>query len=253
MLLLATPFYLFSCKTTEKTRNYLENVTRDTVINDVKVPELRFQKDDLLSIQIYSLSTERKVDELYNLPATGAAATGTASTGGYLVDRFGDIEHHRLGTIHAEGLTKQELAAEIKKRLTEPVELLSNPTVIIRLMNFRVTVLGEVGHSGSVTVPGETMTILEAIGLSGDFTQYGKKHTVRVSRTINGKRELGTIDLSSRDLFNSPYYNLAQNDIIFVEPTKQKARQTDQQVVAQRISLVLGLITAAAFIYNIFK
>jgi Periplasmic protein involved in polysaccharide export len=257
LFLLAIPFYLFSCKPLERTPNYLEKASADTIgLNTVTIPEWRIQKNDLLSIQIHSLATLPEIDELYNLPSAGSGGSATgngATTGGYLVDLDGNLQHHRLGTIHAEGLTKQELAVEIKKRLTEPVELLKDPTVIIRLLNFRVTALGEVGKSGTVTVPGERMTILEAIGLSGDVTEFGKKNTIKVAREIDGKREIGSIDLSSVDMFKSPYFNLAQNDVIFVEPTKQKARQRDQQVVQQRVSLTLGLITAAAVIYNIFK
>ncbi len=259
LLLLAIPFYLFSCKTTEKLPLYLENATVDTTgQKEVKIPQLRFQKNDLLSIQIYSLSLKPEVSDLiFNQPSviSGGQMGGgaTASTAGYLVDLNGNIIHHRLGQFHVEGLTKDELAAEIKKRLTEPVEQLTDPTVIIRLMNFKVTVLGEVNKPGQVVVPGERLTIFEAIGLSGDFTQYGKKNTVKVSREIDGKRQLSMIDLSSKDVFDSPYYNLSQNDIVFVEPSKQRARQQDQQVVSQRISIALGVITAAAFIYNIFK
>jgi len=114
-------------------------------------------------------------------------------------------------------------------------------------------VLGQVGHEGLLNFPGERLTILEAIGMAGGITDYGKKEDVRISREINGKREMGIIDLSSKDLFESPYYNMMQNDIVFVEPTSQKAKQADQSLVLQRISLALSLITAAAFIYNIFK
>jgi polysaccharide export outer membrane protein len=102
-------------------------------------------------------------------------------------------------------------------------------------------------------VASERLTILEALGLSGDFTKFGKKYTVRVVREIDGKREIGTIDLTSVKLFESPYYNLKQNDIVFVEATKQKQKQDEQSIVAQRVTFALSLITAAAFIYNIFQ
>jgi polysaccharide biosynthesis/export protein len=258
LLLLLISVYLFSCKSTQKLPNYVEdlNVTDTTGKGDVTYTELRIQKNDLLSIQIYSLATKREADELYNLSTTAAGVTSgsnTASTTGFLVDMNGNIEHPRLGTIHAEGLTKQELANEIKQRLTVPVELLKDPTVIIRLLNFRVTILGEVGSPGSITVPGEKITILEAIGLAGDFTMHGRKNTLKITREINGKRQHGTIDLSSKSLYDSPYYNLVQNDVVFVEPSKHKAKMVEQQVVTQRITMALSLITAAAFIYNIFK
>ncbi|MBI5857865.1 MAG: polysaccharide biosynthesis/export family protein [Sphingobacteriales bacterium] len=250
LLLAVTAIYCVSCSTQKRVPYYLENVVDTSGKEEVKVPELRFQKNDLLSIQVYSKSTLPEVsDAIYNLPS--GSATGGAT--GFLIDAFGNIEYPRLGAIHAEGLTKQELASEIKKRLTQPVELLKDPTVIIRFLNFRVTMLGEVARIGSVTVPGERLTILEAIGVAGGITDYGKKNTVKVIRETNGKREIGYIDLSSKDLFNSPYYNLVQNDVILVEPTKQRAKQAEQSLVAQRITFALSLITSAAFIYNIFK
>jgi polysaccharide biosynthesis/export protein len=257
--LLALPILFFSCKPMEKTGNYLEDVSSDTSGTMVTVPDLRIQKGDMLTIQIFSHSTRPEIDELYNPPIGAGASTGTtggagtATGGGYLVDNNGMIEHPRLGIFHAEGLTKHELAAEVKKRLLEPVELLRNPTVIVRFSNLKVTVVGEVTSPGTISVASERLTILEALGLSGDFTKFGKKHTVRVVREMDGKREIGTIDLTSVKLFESPYYNLKQNDIVFVEATKQKQKQDEQSIVAQRVTFALSLITAAAFIYNIFQ
>jgi polysaccharide export outer membrane protein len=254
LLLLALPVYFISCGTQHKLPNYLENAVDTSGKGEVKFPELLIQKNDLLSIQVYSVSTQpEKSDILYNLPSSAASSGPGTSAGGFLVDANGNIEYPRLGSFHAEGLTKQELAAQIKKKLTEPVELLKDPTVIIRFLNYKVTVIGQVGHEGVVTVPGERLTILEAVGLAGGITDYGKKEKIKIIREINGKREIGMIDLSSKDLFESPYYNLMQNDVVIVEPTSQKAKQTDQTLAAQRISLALGIITSLAFIYNIFK
>ena len=253
LLLLALPFYFISCGTQHKLPNYLENAVDTSGKGEIKYPELIIQKNDLLSIQVYSVSTQpEKSDILYNLP-TSNASSGPGTSGGFLVDANGNIEYPRLGSFHAEGLTKQELAAQIKKKLTEPVELLKDPTVIIRFLNYKVTVIGQVGHEGVVNVPGERLTIFEAVGLAGGITDYGKKDKVRIIREINGKREMGIIDLSSKDLFESPYYNLMQNDVVIVEPTSQKAKQTDQALVAQRITIAIGIITSAAFIYNVFK
>lgn len=253
LFLLAFPLYFFSCKPMQKIPAYLENVTDSTGKGEVKVPDLKIQKNDLLSIQILSLSTRPDLsDAIYNQPsAAPGAASGGASTTGYLVDNQGNIEHHRLGTIHAEGLTKQQLAAEIRKRLTEPVELLKNPTVIIRFLNFRVLVLGQVGKEGPVTVPGERLTILEAVGLAGGIPDYGKKEGVKVIREVDGKRETGVVDLTSSKLFESPYYNLMQNDVVVVEPSKQKYKEQEQSKNFQKISMAMTLVTSAAIIYNI--
>lgn len=257
-LLLAIPLYFFSCTPQQKLPNYLED-SRDTTRQDyIKYPELRIQKGDLLAIQIYSMATDPKIDQLYNLPVqyTGVGPTvgqGTTS-GGFIVDAQGNIEHFRreIGTIKAEGKTKKELAAEIKKRLTEPVEILTNPTVVIRFLNYQVSVMGEVAKPGTILVPGERITILQAIGLAGDITQYGRKNTVKVIRDVDGKWETGTIDLSSKSLFDSPYYNLLQNDVVVVEAGKIKARSAEQAIVAQKVSVALTIATVAASLANIF-
>lgn len=247
-LVIVLPLYLISCKPVQQLPYYLDNVNDSTGKGEVKVPELRIQKNDLLSIQISSLSTKPEVsDAIYN-----QVSTPGSTSAGYLVDGQGNIEHHRLGVIHAEGLTKQELAAEIKKRLTVPVELLKDPTVIIRFMNFKVTVLGQVGQQGPVTVPGERLTVLEAIGLAGGITDYGKKDKVKVVREINGQRETGIIDLSSKEIFDSPYYNLVQNDLLIVGETNEKMKDAQQAKVMQRISFAFTIVTVAATLTNIF-
>jgi polysaccharide export outer membrane protein len=246
------PVYLISCGTSKKAPPpfYLDK-TQDTTIkkSTTKPGELRIRKNDQLSIQVMSLSNDPKADLLYNLPTS----EGGGATSGFLVDGDGNIEYPRLGTIHAEGMTKKELATEIKKRLTEPVELLRSPTVIIRFLNYKITVLGYVGREGMLDVPGEKINIIQAIGLAGGITEFGRKDKVKVTRETEEEIQIGYVDLSSDSLFHSPYYYLVQNDVITVEPTKAKTRQADQSQVAQRISMALGIITSAAFIYNIFK
>lgn len=254
--LIVFPICFISCGTQQRLPNYIENATDSTINKEVKVPELKIQKNDLLSIQVYSESTvPEKSDILYNLPNLGnsSGAQSSSATSGFLVDGDGNIEYPRLGILHAEGLTKQQLADLIKQKINAKDTVLINPSVIIRLLNYKVTILGQVGKEGTITVPGEKINILEAVGLAGGVTDYGKKNSIKIVREVNGQREIGIVDLSSKDLFDSPYYNLVQNDIVIVEPTNQKARIADQTIVTQRISFALSVITAAAFIYNIFK
>jgi polysaccharide biosynthesis/export protein len=250
-LLLVIPVYLFSCRTQQKLPHYLENVNDSTVKGEVIIPELRFQKNDQIHIQISSLSTETKADEIFNQPMTGTGGQNTQLIG-YHVDMKGNIQHHRLGVFHVEGLTKNELAEQIKKRLTEPVVLLADPTVIIRYLNFRVVVLGEVSNSGTVNIPGERLTILEAVALAGGITDYGKKDNVKIHREVNGKSETGTINLTDKNIFESPYYNLVQNDVVIIEPTKQKRNDAEQARISQKIAFGFTLVTVAATIANIF-
>ncbi|MCW3118900.1 MAG: polysaccharide export protein [Chitinophagaceae bacterium] len=261
-ILVLFAIYFSSCGTQHKAPiNYIENA--DSAINTtVQLPEIKIQKSDLLSIQVYSSSLDPAVDAPYNLPGgsssgttTGAASAGAAtssSASGFLVDENGNIEYPRFGTLHVEGLTKNQLAELIKSKLTSPVELLKNPSVIIRFLNFKVTVLGEVAHPGPITIPTGHITILEAIGLAGDIPLTGKKNTVKILRETDGKREVGYVDLTSKEIFNSAYYNLLQNDVVFVEPTKTKVRQSDQATL-QRITTVLGIMTSLTLLYSIFK
>jgi polysaccharide export outer membrane protein len=256
--ILIFPLYIISCSTQQKIPNYIQNVTDTSGKGTLQTPVLRIQKDDLLSIQIYSTTTKSEVDAIYNLGTVsgGLSSQGgssSATSPGFLVDVDGNIHHPKLGVIHAEGLTREELANEIKKRLTEPVKLLEDPTVIIRFQNLKVTVIGEVNRQGVITIPSERITLLEAVGMAGGLTDYALKTSVKVIRETDGKREIGVVDLSSKQLFESPYYTLRQNDMVIVDPTPKKAKKTDQDLVIQRVSFGLSIVTAIALVYNIFK
>lgn len=251
-LFLALPLYLVSCATHKPIPNYLQQLNDTTIKKQVQVPELKIEKNDLLFIQVYSASVRPEADLPYNLPASVNSASATAATSGFLVDTKGNIEYPRLGTFHAEGLTKAELAEQITKKLTD-MAVLEKPAVVIRFQNLKITILGEVNTQGVMTIPGERVTILEAVGLAGGVTDYGLKNAVKVIRETDGQREVGVVDLSSKDLFESPYYNLKQNDVVLIDPTPRKAKKTDQDVTFQRISFGLTIVTTLALLYNIFK
>lgn len=244
-------FLLCSCKTQSiVTDNYLQysDTSVRTLLN---LAEPHIQKNDLLSIKVYSQSADPRVDIPYNLPepvTTGGASNPTQT--GFLVDETGNIEYPRLGLVHAEGLTKAELGQEIRMKLDT---LLKKPSVIVRFLNYRVTVLGEVKSPGTFTIPTERITILEALGLAGDVTEFGKRDTVKVAREIDGHLQIGTVSLRSSDFFSSPYYRLQQNDVVFVEQTKRRLQQQERQNVAQQVGIATGIITAIALIVNIIR
>src|SRR5882672_4758889 len=148
LFLLGLPVYLLSCGTQQRIPNYLQNVTDSTTNAVVQIPELRVQKNDLLSIQVYSASTKPQIsDAPYNLPGS-SSSSGANQGGGYLVDINGNIEYPQIGVIHAEGLTKLQLAELIKNKINEKDSVLTNPSVIIRFQNLKITVLGEVNNQG---------------------------------------------------------------------------------------------------------
>jgi polysaccharide export outer membrane protein len=243
--------FLFSCRPQRAVYNYLEDVQDTSFRKNVYITEAKIQKNDLLSVVIYSASLDPRIDELYNLPSQKSTGTSqnTASSG-YLVDVNGNVEIPRIGLIHAEGLNKSELEGIIKQKLESQ---LTNAGVIVRFLNFRITVLGEVGNPGVLNIPTERLSILEAVGMAGGVTEFGQIKQVKILRENNGARQLGTLDLTSKNIFESPYYQLQQNDVVLVDQTRYKLRRTEQTRIMQQIGFALTIITSIALLYNIFK
>jgi polysaccharide export outer membrane protein len=241
----------FSSCRSQKPLGYVEDFTDTSAKVHVKYPEPLIQKGDQLSIVVYSDAIDGgATDAMYNLAnAGGSNASTQASTQGFLVDLNGNIQYPRIGKIKADGLTKAQLSEEIRKKLTGPLQ---NPSVLVHLLNFKITMLGEVSRAGPITIPSEKITILEAIGLAGDITVYGKKNEVVILRPSDSTIEHGTIDLSSKKVFESPYYFLRQNDVVLVNPNKYKAR-LGEQVFNQRLGLAFSVINMLILLYGIFS
>jgi polysaccharide biosynthesis/export protein len=165
-----------SCTPQRAIYNYLEDMKDTTLGKEFYIAEPVIQKNDQLSIQVYSSSLDPSVDQLYN---RGGVQANQQAGSGYLVDQKGNLEFPRLGVIHAEGLTKSQLADTIKMRLAGQ---LNDPSVMIRFTNFRIIVIGEVGSPGVKTIPVENLTILEALAMAGDITMNGKKKEVKILR-----------------------------------------------------------------------
>lgn len=242
--------FITSCRTQKEAyQNYFQDIT-DTTIRDSVFRQPVIQKGDLLSIRVYSLASgiNPEADAPYNLPDQGGS--GNATTGGILVDQNGNIEYPQIGVLRAEGLTREQLAANIREKLENQ---LNRPTVIVRFLNYKVTVLGEVGAPSTFNVPTERITILEALGLAGDITEFGRKDNIKVVRENNGEIEVGTIDLTSKEMFTSPYFKLQQNDVVMVDQSGKKIQQRERQEVAQQIGIATSIITAIALILNFIK
>lgn len=239
--------FLSSCRVQRnEDLNYLQNATDTSGLLAAVAPELKIQKYDILTIRVYSMSIDPRTDQPYNMDIPG----GSPTTTGYLVDGKGNIQYPRIGIVKAEGLTKEELAENLRVALREQ---LKEPTVMVRFANFRITVLGDVGDPGTYDIATEKVTILEAMGLAGDIAGSGKKTNIKVVREVGGRREIGFIDLTSKDLFNSPYYHLQQNDVVVVETSGRTIRQAEQQSLAQQIGLATSIITTIALILNFIK
>jgi polysaccharide export outer membrane protein len=162
----------------------------------------------------------------------------------------GDIHFQGLGKLHLEGLTKSQLTDTLDSKLKD--SLLTNPYYNIRFLNYRFTMLGEINKPGIFTIPGERISLLEAISLAGDLTYYGRRDNVLIIRQTNGKREWGRLDLTRPDIMASPYYYLQQNDILIVEANRKKAAASDQ-LTSRNISIAATVVSVLAIIYSIFR
>ena len=211
--------------------------------------DLKLQVNDVLAFII--TSPDVTLSTPYNLvsPQFGGQGVTATSPATFLIGSDGMINVPSLGTFKAAGLTVKELREDIFKKVST---LLENPSVNVRLINFKVSVLGEVGQPGTQIIENERVTILEAISRAGDLTPYSNRQHILIIREKNGVREQGEIDLKDTKFFTSPYYYLQQNDVVYVEPTKAKIAQIQQpintylQPIQVGISLGLSILTILA-------
>ncbi|MGV6831717.1 MAG: polysaccharide biosynthesis/export family protein [bacterium] len=210
--------------------------------------EIRFKTDDLLTIAVSSVEPAAAMP--FNLPAIGTNATVDAAQGPlriqtYLIDKEGNIEFPELGTIKIGGLTRSEANQMMKEKLSEYI---NNPIVNIRLANFTISVLGEVSRPGTFLIQDERISLLEALGLAGDLTIYGKRENIFLIREIDGQKRYAKFDLTSINVVNSPNFYLTQNDVIYVEPNKTKVRQANY---AQNNGVLISAVGTLATIIAI--
>lgn len=202
----------------------------------------KFKIDDLVSINVSSLNPEASAP--FNLTkGAGDGSTVPGQSVDYLVDQAGEIDFPVIGKIKIAGLSPDELRILLRDRLSE---YLKDPIINIRLLNFSVTILGEVNAPGTYPVNGEQITILEALGFAGDLTIRGVRKNVLVIRDFEGTKVYTRIDLTSKDMTKSPVYYLTQNDVVYVEPNKSgiSASSLDQRA-SITISILSVIITSA--------
>ena len=247
--LLAGIFLMSSCANT-KNIVYFNNVKDTTFYSGNVQFQNLIEANDILSITISSLNAEASA--AFNLQNNyiGRATTVTGSnteSGGYLVNANGNIDLPMLGTVKAAGFTKNQLKDNITNLILTR-KLLVDPIVDIRYLNFEVTVLGEVNKPTVITVPSEKISMLKAIGLAGDLTIYGKRKNVLLIREENGRKMTRHIDLNSDNFFNSPYYYLQPNDVIYVEPNKNKAATAKRN--PQILPVVFSALSVVAIVVD---
>lgn len=260
-------YLLVSCKTNPKAQNdlnYMQNIEQVATEASAKNSNSTIQVGDQLIILITAkdMDVVKPFNQNYSsseLVQTNALAGSNTPNQGmttisgptYIVDADGNIDFPILGEINTTGKTLVDFKNDLRNKMTRYI---INPTVNIRLANFKVTVLGEVNRQGDYTIANGQATILNALGLAGDLTMYGKRDDVLVIRTENGAITHGRVNLQDANLINSPYYNLKQGDAIIVSSNNTRdiaAKQnpnTGLYLTAASIA-----ITAVAVVVSLFK
>lgn len=265
ILIAATSLLLASCGSV-KDIAYFQNKVVDQPEKVDKHGGIVIQPKDMLSIVVSSRNPE--LVAMFNLPVITYQAGQEVETlagynqrlVGYVVDNAGMIDFPVLGPMKVEGMTRWELSEMIKKKLISG-GYLTDAVVTVQFLNFKVSVLGEVTMPGTYTIEGDKVTVLEALSMARDLTIFGQRENVSVIREQGGQRTIYTINLCDVDLFKSPAYYLQQNDIIYVEPNKQKARQSTVDDKGLRItsiaissgSILLSAVTLIMQILNFVK
>ena len=218
---------------------YTENVQ--------KVSSPKIKPDDVLEIIVSSLNPE--ANSLFNMgtmPNVANANAGSYSATnqmGYLVDHEGYIEYPVLGRIQLGGLTKEEAKQVLQEKISA---FLKDPIINIRFQNYRITVIGEVNRPSTFIMPSEKTSVLTALGMAGDMTNYGKRDNVLIIREEDGIRTMTRINLNEKDVLNSPYFYLQQNDIVYVEPVKSRGPEYGNNL--RIISIVVSIASVVSLL-----
>ena len=237
VIILSLLFILLSSCTSKNKLDYLQNIETVALEASMKNAKSTIQPNDQLVIMV--TAKDMDVVKPFNQNYSSAEAVQPSVAGGntpsagsqiisgptYIVDAEGNIDFPTLGQINTTGKNLIEIKDELRSRISRFV---INPTVNIRLANFKVTVLGEVNRQGEYTVPGGQATILNALGLAGDLTMYGKRDNVLIVRNIDGQISKERLNLLDANFINSPYFNLKQGDVIYVSSNENRQIAANQ-------------------------
>ena len=257
---IGTLLLLTSCGSTKNVA-YLQNSSRIDFSQSQYLYDARIMPKDILTITVNTVNPEASAP--FNLIVSTAinTANGGQNIGSnralqtYLVDNQGYIDFPVLGRLEVLGLTKSMCEKMIHDRIMPYLNAAENPVVTVRMSNYKISVLGEVAKPGMFTVSNEKINILEALAQAGDLTIYGVRDKVKLIReNALGRKEIHTVNLNDANLISSPYYYLQQNDIVYVEPNKVKARNSGVGATTSLYFTATSiLISAATLIYTIMK
>jgi polysaccharide export outer membrane protein len=248
LFLFVLTFGLFACKTAEKTLYFQGELSQQNIqLHEDFIPIIKI--NDLLEIKL-TASNEEAVKmltpEIPNARSTVTYSSGGVAKGGFLVNSQGEIELPFIGKFVVANKGREEIENEIEKKLSEYIQ---NPIVQIQIINFKVTILGDVKIPGTYNVPNEKMTIMELVGIAGDLNISGKRKEVKLIREENGALKEYNIDLTQNNIFNQKTYFLQQNDIVYVKPNRAKLSNANvSQIFLPVISTISIMLSAISIL-----
>jgi polysaccharide export outer membrane protein len=259
LLLFLSFITITSCVSRKQIAYFQKGPNQSDTIAVAKAYIPKIQSGDILDIKIGSLSAAASsffnpysaapgvpdnassgaVNGISAATPTGLS-TGSVQTAptGYLVDSAGMIEMPIIGAVKVAGSSTSEVRDALKPILAK---YLKEPTVSVRFLNYKISVMGEVARPSVYVIPNERVTLPEALSMAGDLTIFAKRENILVIRDENGKKEFGRVNLTSRDVYSSPYYYLHANDVVYVEPGKGRVAQTDK--VYQLLPVMLSALS----------
>lgn len=255
--LLTMVVFLGACKGPQDIIYFKDRRPLDPSVYTQKIDKFKeaiVQPDDILAINVSTISSLVEATPVNvfqgGTPVSISSSAGSGGTGfGYLVDASGYIDFPILGKIRVGGFTLREIKDLMANRLKDYVK---QPVVDARIINYRVTVLGDVGRPGTVIAPNQKMNVMDAIAAAGDIPITGRKDNILVVRETEGIREFARLNLNSRDVFSSPYFYLKQNDIVYVEPSRVR-RQERNEFLRFYLPTITTLLSAAITFYSISR
>ena len=257
-LLLGVLLLLTGCTSYQKIPYLQDFETVNATEEITAMYDAHIRPKDLLTITVNTTDPEAAAP--FNLTVQSAAnsnltqwVTQQAALQQYLVDNQGNIDFPVLGELHLGGLSMNEAESMIREKL-QPF-LKETPIVTVRMVNYKISVLGEVAKPGTFIINNEKVNVLEALAMAGDMTIWGLRDNVKLVREEeNGKRNIVVLDLNRADIVKSPYYHLQQNDILYVSPNKTKAKNSDTgQSTSLWVSATSILVSIASLLVTIFK
>ena len=236
---------------------YFQNAKQTATPIRLQLKPTLIQKYDQLLIQIYAQSINQEQAALFNLTSgVGQAGVTNIQQGngliGYIVDYEGNIDFPLIGKIKAMGQTKYELIDTLKNRLQHYIK---DPIIVVRYLNYNITVLGEVNSPGLKSFPNEKATVLDAISAAGDLKDAGKRKDILLIRTMpDGSIEQHEIDLTNIECYNNPYFQLQPNDVLYVQSNKIRLRNANQDPTIYRdLPLTLSFLSYLLLLNNVFR